>query len=443
MFQVSAYTIDLQVDSPDIGKNKINTLISGYTSPFNLWSGTSENLPYLSVFRRTNYDLNGNNILGITGNNISVNLSLSSSGNSPLNLIANGYENNITSQSNSDFGGGVNFISGVKIKITAGEGNLVIGSGNTISSTNAFNFIHGIKNGIFGTETTIIAPVKATVGLMNNSIVSSNNSNISRGLYNSIISAKDSSISSLPALFGTQKTENALLFGNNNLIDNNIIAGTNISFTTTRINLYDSSILNGTNNKIGGDLRGSQTTIPSAINSSVIFNGSNNVTGRDFSYLFGSNLTAVTNNYSHFENLRAEKGVYSRNYSAYTFTQIGGTPTDIIISNKFSYFFIKKQGGNSPIIYINIENPNQNIFQMLFVSILNDNSTPVTGAVRFVDVGGFSPTNATNIACKAGITGDFQTSLPANEEKAYAFMWNPLISKWVMFTSDPAINATF
>ena len=64
MFQVSAYTIDLQIDSPNIGKNKINTLISGYTSPFNLWSGTSETLPYLSVFRRTNYDLNGNNILG-------------------------------------------------------------------------------------------------------------------------------------------------------------------------------------------------------------------------------------------------------------------------------------------------------------------------------------------------------------------------------------------
>jgi hypothetical protein len=442
MFQVSAYTIDLQVDSPDIGKNKINTLISGYTSPFNLWSGTSENLPYLSVFRRTNYDLNGNNILGITGNNISVNLSLSSSGNSPLNLIANGYENNITSQSNSDFGGGVNFISGVKIKITAGEGNLVIGSGNTISSTNAFNFIHGIKNNILGNESSsVFAPTKANVGLTNNSIVSSNNSNISRGLYNSIISAKDSSISSLPALFGTQKTENALLFGNNNLIDNNIIAGTNISFTTTRINLYDSSILNGTNNKIGGDLRGSQTTIPSAINSSVIFNGSNNVTGRDFSYLFGSNLTAVTNNYSHFENLRAEKGVYSRNYSAYTFIQ-GLTPEKITISNRFSYFFIKvlEPAGLNPTIQIKIENPSLNKFNLLFVSIFNDTAF-AGGSISFVDT--FTPTNATNIACKSGSIGSFQTSLIANEEKAYAFMWNPLISKWVMFTSDPAINATF
>lgn len=407
---LSAYTINLS-DTVETGRTKIDYFVSGDTSPFGFWSGDTLDQRYLSIFRNITNPNYGSNY-------INYDTSLTS-GSSTNNFIANGYSNIInTIGSVIDDNGSFNTVSGFFNYVNGinSNTNIVVGSGNTINP-GSFNFINGINNSLYANSVLHYNP--SLLSLTNNLIISSEYSilstnhtefgNITLSSYNSYLN----------------KIENS----NNNIYDeNNFISGLNnniyssINMPETYGNIF-SYIGNGNNNFIIKD--GVYSGNGDDFNE--IINGENNIINIDYDSnidyvnLFGSNLTAVSNNYSHFQNLYVDETLMVENYISYG---VLGNPDEYLDKN-YSYHFVYL-GTNNKTIHFPIPD---NDLQFL---ILNLKNTSLGGS--------YNATFSGSISCKYGSVGRYTTQLSPNENVSYFFIWTSTINKWVMFFCDSTSN---
>ena len=407
---LSAYTINLS-DTVETGRTKIDYFVSGDTSPFGFWSGDTLDQRYLSIFRNITNPNYGSNY-------INYDTSLTS-GSSTNNFIANGYSNIInTIGSVIDDNGSFNTVSGFFNYVNGinSNTNIVVGSGNTINP-GSFNFINGINNSLYANSVLHYNP--SLLSLTNNLIISSEYSilstnhtefgNITLSSYNSYLN----------------KIENS----NNNIYDeNNFISGLNnniyssINMPETYGNIF-SYIGNGNNNFIIKD--GVYSGNGDGFNE--IINGENNIINIDYDSnidyvnLFGSNLTAVSNNYSHFQNLYVDETLMVENYISYG---VLGNPDEYLDKN-YSYHFVYL-GTNNITIHFPIPD---NDLQFL---ILNLKNTSLGGS--------YNATFSGSISCKYGSVGRYTTQLSPNENVSYFFIWTSTINKWVMFFCDSTSN---
>lgn len=386
------------------GRNKINYLLTGDSSPFYIWSGTPDTLPYLSVYKSNNEKQN------------LINYSLEGfSATSPFNVIFNGRGNLINNQ--SSISGEYNLIDGIDNTLSNSRKNLIIGSGNTIVGygSNGFGLIHGVDN-------TIENPNLIT----NSVILSSSGSSINFGKYNTFLSSSNSYLTTSPL----STIQYGFVAGNNNsLVNNGTLYTMNYSF-----------IGNGNNNQI------ISPTTSSSLKFNAIINGENNLITSDAAsinnvVLFGSNLTAVSKNYSHFENLFVSETLI---VSSNTISPTVST-SSITIDTNYSFHYINGDADASNVeLAILIPTPTVDM-QILSISISKIAGSNLSN-IYFVDeVGGFASritTTPTQIAAKDGdmdIGGNRMiTHLNVGEYTAYLFMWTGEIDKWVMFISDTA-----
>jgi hypothetical protein len=414
---LSAYTINF-TDPVETGRTKINYLISGDTSPFSIWSGTPETQKFLSVYRIL-FPLYTNN-----KNYISYKEG-SQSGVSNFNFIPNGEDNliNILSATTDSFGS-YNLINGFSNKIenfsfnSKTNNNLILGSGNTINAPTNNNFISGEMNNIFA------------YGGKNN-IISSKNSFIYDifflNKFNSLISSDNSNIG---------QSSNALSF---NFV-HNFISGKNNSILNTyqlagEINGFN-FIGNGYNNKI-------IKTATNYNNSdfSAIINGQNNYIDKKKehrnSILFGSNLTAVTSGYSHFENISIGEVLNVAKVKTYIVNSAPSQNVEIDLNYSFHEIYNVNQSGVR--IYI----PNSyNDLQILSICI--SGGTNPSPFISFTD--NTFAAFPTNLSLKSGQFNrytSFFIGSPDPDVVAYFFMWTSKINKWVMFNSDTSITSYF
>ena len=421
MFNAADYVISMQ-DKVETGRTKVNFLLTGSSSPFNIWSGTPEFLNYESIYR---IDEDESNYITFTID--------SSSGSSPFNIIFNGSGNTINSSGSTDFSAGFNLVDGVRNQILNSSGNTLVGIGNTHTGTSpgdGSSFIHGTNNNNYFVGINV--PSNATT-------ISSKNV-LNRYYFDSTILSSDNS---------SMTSNSSVQVG---LGDFNFLSG---SFNNI-INHYDLSIFGSV--FIGG---GSGNTIfnnypvLNYTNSSSIINGTNNTINVDgvniFSAnLFGSNLAAVSNNYSHFQNLYVDGGMYATGNKDYG---VAGNQTNFTLDLRFSFHYVYTGDpffGSDILIEIPIPS-NINLFQFLSLSIIDGpNGYGAAYNIYFVDsVGGFSSSASTTpnqISAKNGSlagTNRMVTHLGTADSVAYFFIWIPIIQKWVMYTSNTNVSATF
>ena len=398
-------------DTVETGREKINFLITADTSPFYFWSGTPATGNYLSVFRN---------------NSGYINSSTSSINSSVFNLIFNGSENLIdTTNSVSNFFGSYNFISGVQNNIyqNAGSGNTVIGSLNTISSGNE-NFIHGSSNNINSSASNYLNTIISSSGSSYFSIFPGFN-NIMFSSYNSRISNTDSSTS----------TGFIFLAGKNNLI-NYYNSGGYPFYGFDFIGNGYNNVKNSTSYKINsGD-------------STSIINGQNNSIINDYTFgnsiLFGSNLTTVTDNYSHFENLYVNNSIFASYAGQVNIS--AGNQTAVTVDTTYSFFNVFMTNPSLAIDFAIKIPPGGNQIQFLTLLLYNNGFSGCK--VYFVDkseIGNFPnrlTLTPTQIASKVGsaVVGNsgnkMITNLGSQAYVAYFFTWIPLIQRWVMYVAD-------
>jgi hypothetical protein len=395
---LSAYTINLS-DTVETGRTKIDYLISGDTSPFSAWSASSENQKYFSLYRNSYIpDTNKNYI---TYDNYY-------SGASAFNLIFNGQGNLIdTIGVTTDLAGGFNVITGLYNQISYYTGglpvtptnltnqyNIVAGSGNTINNSQ-YSFISGGNNYIKNKSSSY--PYV--------SIISSENSYFNSDLnskHNTLLSAYNSNIGSDTGYYYYN-----FISGENNLI--NGLGTLNYNFIGNGLKNYTLS-----------------TGLPST-NTTAIINGQNNsiadANTNQNANLFGSNLTAVSKNYSHFENLYIDETLMAKKHII-----CGNTSSDDYLDKNYSYqniaFFDRDKTIHFPIP--------DNDLQFLTLILTNIN---YLNSYNFTFNG--------NVACKNGSVGRFSATLEALDTVAYFFIWTSTINKWVMFSSNNNESATF
>ena len=237
----------------------------------------------------------------------------------------------------------------------------------------------------------------------------------------------------------------------------------------------DFNFISGSNNKIVNNVfgslfgsafigGGSGNTITSNIGSTLtyesIINGHDNTITADgvniFNVnLFGSNLTAIDKNYSHFENLYVD-GVLSCRYNCVY--EISPT-TAFTLNLDYSMHEFKNFGSSE----LSIQIPKGGSSIQLLSIIINDDSSTLQN-IYFVDysevlISGFpfrQTLSPTQISSKVGFstTANFwgnkcvtsslgvQFSI-GDTTSSYFFIWIPIIQKWVMYTSDIGTNSTF
>jgi len=405
MFNPGSYVVSMQ-DSVETGREKINYLLSGATSPFLIWSGTPDFLNFESIYR---IDAENSNYISHKTD--------SSSGNSPFNLIFNGSGNNINSSGFTFPNGGFNLVDGVDNYVFNSQQNILIGSGNSINENtfypgdgDGFNFIHGVSNNendseFFPTNSSIISSSNLNFSnFVSSTFLSSNNSNFSGGFLFGVgqfafISGEENSIN----------VANAFISPTHQVIGN----GSGNTINTYATNSGMTTIINGQNNRISVNT-----------NTFTSFN----------SALFGSNLTALTeNNYSHFQNLYVEQGLYA------TKVFFSADTSSYTLDTNYSFHHIAPSSG----CLIRIPNPeNVNVFQMLSITM----PTSSLIEVFFSDSSTNYLSTPNNIAAKTGnLYGTFgnnnRFSINYNYSTAYFFIWCPFINKWVAFTSDTSPSA--
>ena len=144
-------------------------------------------------------------------------------------------------------------------------------------------------------------------------------------------------------------------------------------------------------------------------------------------------MTAVDNNYSHFQNLYSDGGLYATKVNNYL---ANNGNENITLDLNYSFHEINVTT-NFPIINIYI--PNSNVGLQFLSLILNFSNLTYE---YFFTENNFS-TPAINIACKSGNGSRFSSIVSPNTSVAYFFIWVPIINKWVMYTSDTDTTATF
>lgn len=405
MFNPGNYVVSMQ-DTVETGREKINFLLSGTSSPFGLWSGTPEILNFESVYRVDEQN----------SNYISYRTDLYS-GNSPFNLIFNGSGNTINSSGLTFPTGGFNIIDGVDNYILNSQQNIVVGSGNSINENtfypgygDGFNFVHGISN----------AENDSEAFPTNSSIISSSNSNLNNFFDSTILSSNNSSFNG-GFLFDVGQF--GFISGEQN----------NVNVTNIFIAPTNQVIGNGRGNTITTDVANSgMTTIINGQNNTISVNR-NTFTSFN-SALFGSNLTAVVeNNYSHFQNLYVDQGLYA------TKVFFSADTSSYTLDTNYSFHHVAPTSG----CLIRIPNPdNVNVFQILSITI------PTSSLIElfFSDSTSNYLSTSTNMAAKTGnLYGAFgnhnRFSINYNYSTAYFFIWCPFINKWVAFTSDTSSSA--
>ena len=412
---LSAYTINLS-DTVETGRTKIDYFISGDTSPFSAWSASSENQKYFSLYRNSYIpDTNKNYI---TYDNYY-------SGASAFNLIFNGQGNLIdTIGVTTDLAGGFNVITGLYNQISYYTGgltvtptnltnqyNIVAGSGNTINNSQ-YSFISGgnnyIKNKFYSYPYV--------------SIISSENSHFSSAFdskHNTLLSAYNSNIGGGDTGYYYYN----FISGENNLI--NGLGTLNYNFIGNGLKNYTLS-----------------TGLPST-NTTAIINGQNNsianANTNQNANLFGSNLTAVSNNYSHFENLYVDETLMAKNNKVYG---INADAETVYLDKEYSFHLVDMTQAQATM-----DMPNINNIYISFPTPNNDLQFLTLFLIAPLQIGNYTLNFISgNIACKQGSSGRFSTVLPANYNEnavAYFFIWVSLIQKWVMFSSNNNQSATF
>ena len=402
---LSAYTISM-FDTVETGREKINFLITGDTSPFFIWSGntTTNDEIYLSVFKNINNSI-------FTGNSNNI-IYYENTGVSNFNLIFNGEGNSIsTTGTSSDFSGSFNLVNGISNFINQfpqspaaiyASGNTVVGQNNIIQNGN-LNLINGINNNL-----TLNYPdsVSFMVSSNNSSLQMYGQSNMLLSSYNSRLSQNGSSGSC------------SFISGDNNVIHNGGFIGA--PFGPFNFNF----IGNGQNNKIVSSNQ--YQTDPNYF--SGIINGQNNVLNpvtNNNSILFGSNLTAVTNNYSHFQNLNVNGTLMSANFKSYNnLATVNLDPT-------YSYHVV----WSDAVANIDIIFPQPTVdLQFLTLTLINALGSNIQFSLDNLLV---------NIISKSGSINQSTSILPGNNIYSYFFIWTNILQAWVMFTSNCDNTATF
>ena len=198
---------------------------------------------------------------------------------------------------------------------------------------------------------------------------------------------------------------------------------------------------NGENNIISGASSGNSFAgIVNGENNNITIHVDNPVSGQVYNTtLFGSNLTAVTKDYSHFENLYVDETLYSRNTYSISPTVASSA---ITIDGTYSFYYINGDAdAYLDEIAILLETPKVDL-QFLSIAISKAAGLNLNN-IYFVDeIGGFSSrqtTTPTQIAAKDGAnagTNRMITNLASGNFVAYFFIWSNTINKWVMFMAD-------
>jgi hypothetical protein len=420
---LSAYTISM-FDPVETGRTKINYLLTGDTSPFAIFSGTPDWLPYLSVYRINNYTPN---YIEFSQNSYSAN--------SPFNLIINGFGNLINTEAAAFPDGGFNFVSGAYNKIqtslgapTKAKHNTIIGSSNT-NYAGDYSFIHGASN--------------LQKYSFVNTIISSQSSNLNHTYRNTFLSSQNSedTISSYNSYYSFKSKFNFISGDKNKITDSSGI-GFGISY---------SFIGNGYNNVItttNGAAYGTQRSIINGQNNTILANAGVNYAIN----IFGSNMTSVAQNNSHFENLYVDETLMATNSLIYVLNDATSTLT---LTDDYTFNEIILNYTTPHHVKVDLPtNPDVDLMFLSTTFILSGGANWSViyfsnSSISFADKLTFTPSNlsakpgnfSSGYASFGNIGNSFAHQISASTPVvSYFFLWTDILNKWVMYSSDNEKN---